>query len=1330
MKLKEKAIAGVALAGFMALGLLIGVNQASFASSSFRATDKTYGLTLDSHNAYVSGTTNVVQVDSGNSSVSFSYSGASHKDGSHVQLAEGGKMWNTTQITSITSLCLTFQGSLQARLSYDRETWGDYFALGNNVLVEVDRPYFVEFKALAATSIDRVEFAYSCIVNPDIPTEPVGDQLIGVIDFYNASTLSNSSTDTAANTSYLQGKSYASVGGASKNLVSSATFSNVYQDRYGGIGMGSSKNGGSLSITFASGVAPTKVDVLAAKYNANGNGISIAGTQTAVSATWSSSWTSLNSASLVSKTLSTPATSLSLTCTSGNGRMAVYRIYLYGVGQVMPTPDVPEAYEIGFTASEAKTSYTTEDIFDSTHSLTVTAQKSDSTSVPVSFQNYTYRITDSNENPVNSATKFGTVGNYNLTVSYKDFTPVVIPLTVTRYEVLENISLAVTTTEFTTADTFATYLNQANSISVDLTYNFADLNKTGLGYSQLASNGVTLSVTNKSTHANVNINNPFGTAGTYEVKVSKGVLSATQDITVAAIMVQDITLDHDAIDIEKGKTAQFTATLNPTNPTCGNIDWTSSDTSVATVSASGLVTAVEVGEATITATAADGSGAHASCTISVTAPSVPDTWTKVTNSSDLTAGDQLVIGIADKNAVAGNTNGTYMSSLDASFSGSKITSLPDNAVILTLGGTSGAWTLTNENGQKLGANASKNLVWDNGTTTWSISISGGDATILNGTNANGRILYNCNSSTNPFRFKTYATTTQTTTYMVLPELYKGTVSTPVYPTSISLGKPANNEIAIGEAANLGVTFNPASTNQKHLQFASSNPAAATVSNSGVLTGVAEGKTAITVQAKTNATTWGISESFELTVKRIAVTSVSVPSSKTIYLGSTSSLTATISPSNATEKGVNWSSSNTGVVTVSSSGVLTPKATGTATITATTVDGGKTATCAVTVEEKAIDAHTIMVYMCGSDLESGSGFATGDLTEILNVSGQPDGVNIIVETGGSTKWKKFSIANNKLTRYHVSNKNLVKDDTLDNANMGLSSTFQSFIEWGLTEYPAERMGVIMWDHGGAMDGVCVDRNFSNDCLTHDEVNTAMKNAFKNVGRTEKLEWIGYDACLMAVQDIAEFNSQYFNYMVSSQETEGGYGWDYDRNNGWLSKIFADPTGVETETFLESICTTFVADNSSEATLSALRLSQMGAYKSAWEDMASGLSSIVNSQSAFNTFKSSIVNQCKKFGYDSDCSQYNNGYAYDVFDVKDLITKMQANSTYNNSLSTQLTALSTAYENLLVCNKTTSDYKGAHGLNFFCPICGYYGKSFYTSKLTNFSNWASICNKYGS
>jgi glucosylceramidase len=82
---------------------------------------------------------------------------------------------------------------------------------------------------------------------------------------------------------------------------------------------------------------------------------------------------------------------------------------------------------------------------------------------------------------------------------------------------------------------------------------------------------------------------------------------------------------------------------------------------------------------------------------------------------------------------------------------------------------------------------------------------------------------------------------------------------------------------------------------------------------------------------------------------VAVTGVSVnPTSSTITVGQTQQLTGTVSPSTATNKAVNWSSSNTAVATVNSNGLVAAVAAGNATITVTTVDGAKTATCAITV----------------------------------------------------------------------------------------------------------------------------------------------------------------------------------------------------------------------------------------------------------------------------------------------------------------------------------------------------------------------------------------------
>ena len=168
--------------------------------------------------------------------------------------------------------------------------------------------------------------------------------------------------------------------------------------------------------------------------------------------------------------------------------------------------------------------------------------------------------------------------------------------------------------------------------------------------------------------------------------------------------------------------------------------------------------------------------------------------------------------------------------------------------------------------------------------------------------------------------------------------------TPIEVTGISIDATAT--IGIGEAKTLSVTYTPADANSgKALTWSSANANIATVDANGVVTGVAAGTVAITATSATNP---AITASCSVTVQAIAVTGVSLnKSSLELQIGGNETLTATVAPSNATDKSMTWTSSNPAVATVNN-GTVNALTAGTTTITVTTMDGNKTATCTVTV----------------------------------------------------------------------------------------------------------------------------------------------------------------------------------------------------------------------------------------------------------------------------------------------------------------------------------------------------------------------------------------------
>ena len=146
---------------------------------------------------------------------------------------------------------------------------------------------------------------------------------------------------------------------------------------------------------------------------------------------------------------------------------------------------------------------------------------------------------------------------------------------------------------------------------------------------------------------------------------------------------------------------------------------------------------------------------------------------------------------------------------------------------------------------------------------------------------------------------------------------------------------------------LVATVTPDNATDKTVTWSTSDAAVATVNESGVVTAVAAGTATITAKAGEKTATCVVT----VNAATVPVTGVTLDMTEiSVTSGTSLTLIATVTPENATNKAVTWSSSDEAVVSVDGNGGVTCVTTGSAIVTVTTVDGGKTAICAVTVTE--------------------------------------------------------------------------------------------------------------------------------------------------------------------------------------------------------------------------------------------------------------------------------------------------------------------------------------------------------------------------------------------
>jgi len=232
------------------------------------------------------------------------------------------------------------------------------------------------------------------------------------------------------------------------------------------------------------------------------------------------------------------------------------------------------------------------------------------------------------------------------------------------------------------------------------------------------------------------------------------------------------------------------------------------------------------------------------------------------------------------------------------------------------------------------------------------------------------------------------------------------------------------------------------------------------------------------------------------------------------------------------------------------------------------------------EQEGTDAWTVLIYMCGSDLESKHCCATGNLEEIATVANPtdelqtilsdrvgaphistavPGQVNVLIETGGASAWHAQELGMQirtdalQIWQYNPGQKGQRGTFSLETerplASMAQPETLSDFIRWGTAHYPAQKYALVLWSHGGgSATGIFIDELFDDEYMTLDLLNQALGEGGAH------FEAVLFDACMMANIETACAIQEHASWMIASEELVAGKGTAI---GDWLQQLYCVP-----------------------------------------------------------------------------------------------------------------------------------------------------------------------------
>ncbi len=290
--------------------------------------------------------------------------------------------------------------------------------------------------------------------------------------------------------------------------------------------------------------------------------------------------------------------------------------------------------------------------------------------------------------------------------------------------------------------------------------------------------------------------------------------------------------------------------------------------------------------------------------------------------------------------------------------------------------------------------------------------------------------------------------------------------------------------------------------------------------------------------------------------------------------------------------------------------------------------------------------TVMVYMTGTDLESGlvGGAYASNSLNAMKISGYDrEKINVVVFTGGTRRWHspipsdhntiQLIGENNEMTEVYRTEKLM---------SMGQSETLSFFLNYCVAAYPAERYALIFFDHGGGpVDGLCFDELYGDDSIDLAELQTAFEAS--PFGGDTRLEFIYFVTCLTASVEYASVCAPYADWMIASEEPALGRAMPYSFLKGAETKTGL-AVGIEiADTFYETAMNMLPEDRH---TMAVFDLRRMDALNDAMTVLFTAMESKLTPET-YPVFAKSALNA--KRVDPSDVSRYDR----DLVDLRSLI-----------------------------------------------------------------------------